>query len=69
MKVTRSYEVWVGGDMAGDMLTRQEAIDLAKKELKDIANEKPNYDIDVVVDEIIHYEIDENDVETLEALL
>lgn len=60
MKITRTYEVWTGGDLVDDWLTRDEAITIARKELKDANG------VDVVVDEIIHYEMHNN--EDLEQL-
>lgn len=60
MKITRSYEVWTGGDMVEDFIGNKDyAIKLARKEFKRQKEEYPDEPADVVVDEIIHYTIDE----------
>lgn len=61
MKITREYEVWVGGDMIGDDLTYNQARALAEEEFKNEA--KQEYPADVVVDEHSYFKI-----ETLEDL-
>lgn len=69
MKVTRVYEVWVGGDLVDDQLNLDQALNLARKEfaleLKNYPDEKP----DVVIDEhsYIHIESDE-DLDTVDFL-
>jgi len=51
MKVTKVYEVWVGGDMIADGLTLDQAILEATKEFKSELEEHPSDPADVVVDE------------------
>lgn len=65
MKITRTYEVWTGGDMVEDFINdKNYAIQLAKEQLAEYPN------TDVVVDEIIHYIIfKENDIKQLEKEL
>jgi hypothetical protein len=62
MKISRTYEVWTGGDMVEDFIdNRDYAIKLAIKELNE------NEGVEVVVDEIVHYKLDNiKDIEELE---
>lgn len=56
MKITRSYEVWTGGDMVEDFISNRDyAIELARKEVERELKEYPGETPDVVVDEIVHY--------------
>jgi len=69
MKITRTYEVWTGGDMVEDFISsRDYAVKLAQEEVKRLKDEYgENTDIDVVVDEIVHYIIEsDEDLEQLE---
>lgn len=69
MKITRTYEVWTGGDMVEDFIS---SADYAKKLARaEVARMKQDYgdntEIDVVVDEIIHYIVEsEEELEDLE---
>jgi len=62
MKISRTYEVWTGGDMVEDFISDKDyAIKLATKELNE------NEGVEVVVDEIIHYKLENlKDIEELE---
>lgn len=67
MKVSRVYEVWVGGDMIDDQLTLQEALDMARDEFKREQKEHPEDPADVVLDEHSYVEIeDEEDLDTID---
>jgi hypothetical protein len=53
MKITKRYEVWVGGDLIDDILDRDEAVDEARQQF-----EKYGDEAEIVIDEIIHYHIE-----------
>lgn len=61
MKISRTYEVWTGGDMVEDFISnRGVAINLAIRELTE------NEGVEVVVDEVIHYKLENlKDIEEL----
>ena len=61
MKISRTYEVWTGGDMVEDLISnRGVAINLAIRELTE------NEGVEVVVDEVIHYKLENlKDIEEL----
>ena len=56
MKIEKSYEVWVGGDLVEDYLDYNTAIAIVKDQLKHKEN-----GVDIVLDEIIHYTINDYD--------
>lgn len=58
MKVTKVYEVWVGGDMIGDDMTLDQARLEATKQFKLELKEHPDDPADVVVDEHSYIEIE-----------
>lgn len=70
MKITRTYEVWTGGDMVEDYINDKDyAIKLARQEIKNELKQNDGQ-VDVVVDEIIHYILtEEDDIEQLEKEL
>ena len=69
MKVSRTYEVWVGGDMIEDQLTLDEARELATKEFEREQKEHPDDPVDVVVDEHTYVEIEHvDDLDTVDFL-
>lgn len=56
MKISKVYEVWVGGDMVGDDLTLDQARLLAREEFeRELKEAEP---VDVVVDEHSYIEIE-----------
>jgi hypothetical protein len=53
MKISKRYEVWVGDDLIQDILDRNQAVNIAREQFEQYGDEA-----DVVVDEIIHYHIE-----------
>lgn len=67
MKVTRVYEVWVGGDMVDDNLDLHQALALARDEFKEQRKLHPEDPADVVIDEHTYAEIeDEDELDTVD---
>lgn len=60
MKISKTYEVWHGGDMIDDMLDIKTALKIAKEELL-----KPDH-ADIVIDQIIHWEVE--NIEDIESI-
>ncbi len=58
MKISKVYEVWVGGDMIDDQLTLEEALTIARQEFTEQRAEHPNDPADVVIDEHSYIEIE-----------
>lgn len=70
MKVSKTYEVWTGGDMVVDYVGRDYAMKTAREEMERELKEHPEDPADVVVDEIIHYSLSTmEDVDELEEAL
>lgn len=70
MKISKTYEVWTGGDMVVDYVGRDYAMKTAREEMERELKEHPEDPADVVVDEIIHYSLDTmEDVDELEEAL
>ena len=61
MKVSRVYEVWVGGDLIEDNLTLEQARATAKHELEQELREHPDDPADVVIDEHAYVTIEHVD--------
>lgn len=62
MKVSRVYEVWVGGDMVEDHIqSLDQAIALARIELATQLKEHPEDPADVVLDEHTYVEIEDDE--------
>lgn len=59
MKVSKVYEVWVGGDMVDDDLTLDMALKLARQEFK--KEQKEAEPVDVVIDEHSYIEIEKEE--------
>lgn len=67
MKITRVYEVWVGGDMVDDQMTLDEALATARHEFKQERKDHPNDPADVVIDEHAYITIeDEDELDTVD---
>lgn len=58
MKISKTYEVWTGGDMVVDYVGRDYAMKTAREEMERELKEHPEDPADVVVDEIIHYSLE-----------
>lgn len=56
MKISKVYEVWVGGDMLDDQLTLDQALTMAREAF--IEEQKEEVPADVVVDEHSYIEIE-----------
>ena len=70
MKISKTYEVWTGGDMVVDYVGRDYALKTAREEMERELREHPEDPADVVVDEIIHYSLTTmEDVDELEETL
>ena len=70
MKISKTYEVWTGGDMVVDYVGREYAMKTAREEVERELKEHPEDPVDVVVDEIIHYSLETmEDVDELEEAL
>lgn len=70
MKISKTYEVWTGGDMVVDYVGRDYALKTAREEMERELREHPEDPADVVVDEIIHYSLTTmEEVEELEEAL
>lgn len=70
MKISKTYEVWTGGDMVVDYVGRDYAMKTAREEMERELKEHPEDPADVVVDEIIHYSLETmEDVNKLEETL
>ena len=70
MKVSKTYEVWTGGDMVVDYVGRDYAMKTAREEMERELKEHPEDPADVVVDEIIRYSLETmEDVDELEEAL
>lgn len=70
MKISKTYEVWTGGDMVVDYVGRDYAMKTAREEMERELKEHPEDPADVVVDEIIHYSLETmEDVDELEEAL
>lgn len=66
MKVSKVYEVWVGGDMIDDNMTLEQAKLEAANQFKLELEEHPDDPADVVVDEHSYFEIESlEDLETI----
>lgn len=59
MKISRVYEVWVGGDLVSDDLTLEQALLLAREEFARESQEKEP--VDVVIDEHSYIEIESDE--------
>ncbi len=67
MKVTRTYEVWVGGDMVDDQLKLDEALALAREQYAKELKDYPDEPADVVIDEHTYIEIEHvDDLDTVD---
>lgn len=56
MKVSKVYEVWVGGDMLDDQLTLDQALKMAREAF--VEEQKEEVPADVVIDEHSYIEIE-----------
>lgn len=65
MKVSRVYELWVGGDMVEDNMSLDQALALARIEFA--AQQKTEDPVDVVLDEHTYVEFEhEEDLDTVD---
>lgn len=67
MKVSKVYEVWVGGDMVDDDMTLNNALKVARKEFIKEQKETRENRADVIIDEHTYIEIEElEDLDTID---
>lgn len=67
MKVSKVYELWVGGDMVDDQLTLEQVLVMAREEFAREQKEHPTDPADVVIDEHSYITIeDDEDLDTVD---
>ena len=67
MKVSKVYELWVGGDMIDDQLNLEQVLTMAREEFAREKKEHPNDPADVVIDEHSYITIeDDEDLDTVD---